>query len=101
MFAPPHRNAKQAQIAREGDLLTRERLCCGLSIFEVILNRIKGFLDDPVWHGKPPQNGVINVDECSEFHRLWSALQGGTLSISPLPQRFWFPEMSTFGKKGS
>jgi hypothetical protein len=28
--------AKQAQIAREGDLLTRERLCCGLSIFEVI-----------------------------------------------------------------
>ena len=33
--------AKQAQIAREGDLLTRERLCCGLSIFEVILNRIK------------------------------------------------------------
>ena len=35
------RNAKQAQIAREGDLLTRERLCCGLSIFEVILTRIK------------------------------------------------------------
>ena len=29
-------NAKQAQIAKEGDLLTRERLCCGLSIFEVI-----------------------------------------------------------------
>jgi len=67
--------AKQAQIAREGDLLTRERLCCGLSIFEVILNRIKGFLDDAVWHGKPPANGVINIDECSEFHRLWSALQ--------------------------
>ena len=83
--------AKQAQIAREGDLLTRERLCCGLSIFEVILNRIKvsrvilfsshltiakpcfiqGFLDDAVWHGKPPTNGVINIDECSEFHR-WS-----------------------------
>ena len=72
---PIFRNAKQAQIAREGDLLTRERLCCGLSIFEVILNRIKGFLDDPVWHGKPPQNGVINIDECAEFHRLWSALQ--------------------------
>jgi hypothetical protein len=27
-----------------GDLLTRERLCCGLSVFEVILNRIKTFL---------------------------------------------------------
>ena len=67
--------AKQAQIAREGDLLTRERLCCGLSIFEVILNRIKGFLDDAVWHGKSPANGVLNIDECTEFHRLWSALQ--------------------------
>lgn len=67
--------AKQARIAREGDLLTRERLCCGLSIFEVILGRIKGYLDDPVWLGPPPINGVMNIDECSEFHRLWSALQ--------------------------
>ena len=72
-------NAKQAQIAREGDLLTRERLCCGLSIFEVILNRVRSFLEsDPgVWQGasRPPANGVVNVDECAEFHRLWSALQ--------------------------
>lgn len=67
--------AKQARIAREGDLLTRERLCCGLSIFEVILGRIKGYLDDPVWMGPLPLNGVIHIDECSEFHRLWSALQ--------------------------
>ncbi|XP_044741705.1 cytoplasmic FMR1-interacting protein [Chrysoperla carnea] len=67
--------AKQAMIAREGDLLTRERLCCGLSIFEVVLNRLKTFLDDPIWVGSPPVNGVLNVDECTEFHRLWSALQ--------------------------
>ncbi|ROT84477.1 putative cytoplasmic FMR1-interacting protein [Penaeus vannamei] len=67
--------AKQAMIAREGDLLTRERLCCGLSIFEVILTRIQTFLEDPIWHGSPPANGVMNVDECTEFHRLWSALQ--------------------------
>uniref|UniRef100_A0A8D8TYF4 Cytoplasmic FMR1-interacting protein n=1 Tax=Cacopsylla melanoneura TaxID=428564 RepID=A0A8D8TYF4_9HEMI len=67
--------AKQAMIAREGDLLTRERLCCGLSIFEVVLSRLRGFLDDPVWVGPPPTNGVINIDECTEFHRLWSALQ--------------------------
>ena len=59
-----------------GDLLTRERLCCGLSIFEVILSRIKGFLEeDPIWQGKPPTNSVVNIDECTEFHRLWSALQ--------------------------
>lgn len=68
-------NAKQAQIAKDGDLLTRERLCCGLSIFEVILTRIKSYLDDPIWTGNPPENGVINIDECTEFHRLWSALQ--------------------------
>ena len=68
-------NAKQAQIAREGDLLTRERLCCGLSIFEVVLTRIKSYLDNPIWQGKAPTNGVINIDECTEFHRLWSALQ--------------------------
>ncbi|KAK3928668.1 Cytoplasmic FMR1-interacting protein [Frankliniella fusca] len=67
--------AKQAMISREGDLLTRERLCCGLSIFEVVLTRLKSFLDDPIWAGPPPSNGVMNVDECSEFHRLWSALQ--------------------------
>ncbi len=36
---------------------------------QVILNRIKGFLDDAIWHGKPPANGVINIDECTEFHR--------------------------------
>lgn len=66
---------QQAMIAREGDLLTRERLCCGLSIFEVVLNRLRSFLDDPIWVGPPPTNGVMNVDECTEFHRLWSALQ--------------------------
>ncbi|XP_050433683.1 cytoplasmic FMR1-interacting protein [Adelges cooleyi] len=67
--------AKQVGIARDGDLLTRERLCCGLSIFEVVLSRLRGMLDDPVWVGPPPQNGVMNIDECTEFHRLWSALQ--------------------------
>lgn len=67
--------SQQADIAAEGDLLTRERLCCGLSMFEILLTRIKTFLDDPVWQGQPPANGVMNVDRCAEFHRLWSAIQ--------------------------
>ena len=62
-------------IAHEGDLLTRERLCCGLSMFEVILSKVKTFLEEPVWHGTPPANGLMNIDECTEFHRLWSAIQ--------------------------
>uniref|UniRef100_A0A8C7WN88 Cytoplasmic FMR1-interacting protein n=1 Tax=Oryzias sinensis TaxID=183150 RepID=A0A8C7WN88_9TELE len=66
---------QQIAIAREGDLLTKERLCCGLSMFEVILTRIRSFLQDGVWRGPPPTNGVMHVDECMEFHRLWSAMQ--------------------------
>lgn len=74
---------KQSGIAREGDLLTKERLCCGLSMFEVILGRIKTFMLESeeqvgLWIGSsfgPPANGVMFVDECVEFHRLWSALQ--------------------------
>uniref|UniRef100_A0A7N6B4R2 Cytoplasmic FMR1 interacting protein 1 n=1 Tax=Anabas testudineus TaxID=64144 RepID=A0A7N6B4R2_ANATE len=66
---------QQIAIAREGDLLTKERLCCGLSMFEVILARVRGFLDDPIWRGPLPSNGVMHVDECVEFHRLWSAMQ--------------------------
>lgn len=68
----PH---QQIAIAREGDLLTKERLCCGLSMFEVILTRIRSYLQDPIWRGPPPTNGVMHVDECVEFHRLWSAMQ--------------------------
>ncbi|KAF4026262.1 hypothetical protein G4228_018560 [Cervus hanglu yarkandensis] len=65
----------QIAIAREGDLLTKERLCCGLSMFEVILTRIRTFLDDSIWRGPLPSNGVMHVDDCVEFHRLWSAMQ--------------------------
>ncbi|KAK2503631.1 hypothetical protein MC885_010806 [Smutsia gigantea] len=71
-YAPLH---LQIAIAREGDLLTKERLCCGLSMFEVILTRIRSYLQDPIWRGPPPTNGVMHVDECVEFHRLWSAMQ--------------------------
>lgn len=45
------------------------------NIQQVILTRIQAFLEDPIWQGSPPANGVMNVDECTEFHRLWSALQ--------------------------
>ena len=28
-----------------------------------------------IWKGSPPANGVMAIDECQEFHRLWSAIQ--------------------------
>ncbi|XP_048589343.1 cytoplasmic FMR1-interacting protein 2-like [Nematostella vectensis] len=66
---------EQVMNAKEGDLLTKERLCCGLSIFEVVLRRIKSFLTSDLWKEPVPVNGVMSIDECREFHRLWSAIQ--------------------------
>ena len=65
---------QQVDIVRQADILTRERLCCGLSIFKMVLKRVKDILTDPLWRGQDPVNGVFSVDECSEFHRLWSAI---------------------------
>ena len=33
------------------------------------------FLPQTFWEGQPPPNGVMAIDECQEFHRLWSAIQ--------------------------
>lgn len=66
----------QAKIAAESELLTRERLCCGLNIFEMVLSRLRDTLmADPIWRGPIPSNGVMWVDECVEFHRIWSCFQ--------------------------
>ncbi|VDM67815.1 unnamed protein product [Strongylus vulgaris] len=56
--------------------MTKERLCCGLNIFDMFMRRIRQMMgDDPIWTGGYPPNGVMWVDECVEFHRVWSALQ--------------------------
>lgn len=64
-------------LVHESELLTRERLCCGLSIFEFMLSKIKACLDsDSIWSSQEdPANGVMHVDENVEFHRLWSGMQ--------------------------
>ncbi|KAM3956068.1 cytoplasmic FMR1-interacting protein Sra-1 [Aphomia sociella] len=69
--------AKQSQLAREGDLLTRERLCCGLSLFSVVLRRLRACLVAPQWPSPPApaHHAPLHTDDTSEFHRLWSALQ--------------------------
>ena len=71
--------AQQVNLIHESELLTRERLCCGLSIFEFVLSKVKACLGaDPLWsdfNQQPPTNGVMNVEENVEFHRVWSAMQ--------------------------
>lgn len=33
-------------------------------------------MEDPIWKNiQTPSNRVMFVDECSEFHRLWSHIQ--------------------------
>lgn len=50
---------QQAAIAREGELLTKERLCCGLNIFEMLLCKLKEIIAaDTIWTGGFPTNGV-------------------------------------------
>ncbi|CAB4007936.1 Hypothetical predicted protein [Paramuricea clavata] len=65
---------EQLNIAHEGELLTKERLCCGLSLVEVMLKRVQSFLHDEVWQTSVPLNGVMTVEECKDFHSLWSAI---------------------------
>ncbi|CAD6194474.1 unnamed protein product [Caenorhabditis auriculariae] len=66
----------QGDFAMESDLLTKERLCIGLNAFDHFLMRIKNLvINDNVWTGGTPVNGVIWVDECLDWSRLWSALQ--------------------------
>lgn len=44
-----------------------------------MLAKVRAILQaDPLWYDlnqQPPSNGVMNVDENVEFHRLWSAMQ--------------------------
>ncbi|CAO4374658.1 unnamed protein product [Caenorhabditis nigoni] len=66
----------QAIIAKEAELMTKERLCCGLNVFENFLLRIKQILaNDEIWTGGYPTNGVFWIDECVEWYRVYSALQ--------------------------
>ncbi|RDD41868.1 Cytoplasmic FMR1-interacting protein 2 [Trichoplax sp. H2] len=46
-----------------------------VSLTEAFLVEMKNNLDDQIWVGPPPENGVIHIEECNQFHRVWSAIQ--------------------------
>ena len=46
-----------------------------VSLTEAFLVEIKNNLDDQIWTGPPPENGVMHIEECNQFHRVWSAIQ--------------------------
>lgn len=69
----------QQALASTADTLTKERLCIGLSIFQSLLVKVKQMLrecdrEHNVWFGPPPPQGIVDIDECNQFHRLWSAI---------------------------
>lgn len=67
---------KQRKLADENNILTTERICIALNMFEKVLLNVKHILvSDTIWKGSFPPNGVMWVDECVEFHRIWSAVQ--------------------------
>ena len=66
----------QASNAKHAELLTKERLCRGLTLFEKLMCRMRDeVLNHACFVGQPPSNGVMNIEECDEFHRIWSAIQ--------------------------
>ncbi|KAG5449213.1 Cytoplasmic FMR1-interacting protein [Clonorchis sinensis] len=80
----------QLSLAKENEILTKERLCSGLVLFEYVLNRIREFLSEEdsggsTWHGflnptKESSNGptssdILGLENCTYFHRIWSAIQ--------------------------
>ena len=76
----------QLNLAQDGDTVTRERLCCGLSIFNVVLNKLKDYLtnvkisneegrSENPFIFKLPENAVLQTYETKGFHKLWSAIQ--------------------------
>ena len=70
-----HCSKPEADLAEQADVLTRERLCCGLSLFDTVLLRLKARLNHPFFRGTLESAGNVLVsDDMSEFHRFWSSL---------------------------
>ncbi|KAA3681564.1 cytoplasmic FMR1 interacting protein [Paragonimus westermani] len=82
--------AEQLNLAKENEILTKERLCSGLVLFEHVLHRIREFLNEEdsggsTWHGLPNAtkgaagcpvvNDILGLENYSHFHRVWSAIQ--------------------------
>lgn len=89
----------QMSLAKENEILTKERLCSGLVLFEHVLNRLRDFLNEEDsggtnWYslsggsagiavstpardssGSVLSNDILSLESCAHFHRIWSAIQ--------------------------
>ncbi|CEF64678.1 Cytoplasmic FMR1-interacting protein [Strongyloides ratti] len=67
---------EQILAARESEILTNEKFSMGFNILEYFIKYVKDIvIYDTLFTGNYPTNGVMNVDECNEFYRLWSVVQ--------------------------
>lgn len=74
-------NPDLKRLGEQAEILTRERMCKGLSMFTKVLDRIKKALEEAdaeagrtVFGTPQPANGVMDVEDCNQFHRLWSVV---------------------------
>lgn len=71
-----HGTPQEKKLADDAELLTRERLHRGLGLFDAAMARIQRDLfavdaaNGKVWSGP----GSADPEDCTEFHRLWSAI---------------------------
>ncbi|CAJ0578602.1 unnamed protein product, partial [Mesorhabditis spiculigera] len=67
---------KNIAMATECETLSREKLCCGLSFFTTFLKELRNMLRaSPQWNAVRSGHRVMDIDECVEWHRVFSALQ--------------------------
>jgi hypothetical protein len=79
--AHTHNTHTPSHYIRYASELTHKRVCTGFSIFTAVLKRIQTCLANAasedgrrVFETPPPINNIMDVDECNQFHRLWSAI---------------------------
>jgi cytoplasmic FMR1 interacting protein len=70
-----------SKVGAQAKVLTEERMCKGLSMFTKALERIqKALVEADIDAGRKvfgtpePVNGVMDIKQCNQFHRLWSVV---------------------------
>jgi len=89
------------KVGSTAEILTKERMCIGLSMFTKVLQKVKESLStadkdagQPIFVTPPPINDVMDIDECNQFHRLWSVIMYSSCTTAALGKsdqhREWF-----------
>ena len=63
-------------MCKEHILLTKEKLCGGLTLFGRLLEKLRATMEfDSTLRGTSTAEGAFRTENNMEFHRIWSAIQ--------------------------